>query len=224
MLKLIPHEMCERHAHPGVARRLVADRGDGRPVEPPRHRRHQVHSPATTSSPSSRRKPPSSRRSSATTRQETDISYDEIMEGFDEAEIEFAETTRTQRRSTSSARREDAPVVTLVQRDPAQRDQEGRLRHPRRAVREDAARALPHRRRAARGDAPAAQAQERDLSRLKIMALARHRRAPPAAGRTHQAQARQGPRDGLPRLVLADDLGREDRACACSTSATCSST
>ena len=38
---------------------------------------------------------------------------------------------------------------------------------------------------------------------------ARHRRAPPAAGRPHQAQARQGQGDGLPRLGLPTLFGEK---------------
>ena len=45
------------------------------------------------------------------------------------------------------------------------------------------------------------------------MSLARHRRAPPPAGRTHQAEARQGPRDGLPRLASCRRSGARRSSC-----------
>ena len=48
---------------------------------------------------------------------------------------------------------------------------------------------------------------------------ARHRRAPPAAGRTHQAEARQGPRDGLPRLASCRRCGARRSSCVSSTRA-----
>jgi type IV pilus assembly protein PilB len=53
-------------------------------------------------------------------------------------------------------------------------------------------RALPHRRRAHRRDAAAAQAQERPREPPQDHVVARHRRAPPAPGRPHQAQDGQG--------------------------------
>jgi hypothetical protein len=62
-----------------------------------------------------------------------------------------------------------------------------------------------------RGDEPAAQAEERHRLAHQDHEPARHRRAPLAAGRPHQAQARQGQGDGLPRLGPAHALGREDR-------------
>ncbi len=61
-------------------------------------------------------------------------------------------------------------------------------------------------------------------SRLKIMAeLDIAERRLPQDGRIKlKLGKRQG--DGLPRLGAADAVRREDRACVCSTSATCSST
>ena len=82
------------------------------------------------------------------------------------------------------------------------------LRHPHRALREPAHRALPHRRRAARGRVAAAPAVGRDHLAREDHGLARHRRAPPAAGRAHQA-AHPGQGDRPARLHRADDARRE---------------
>ena len=89
-------------------------------------------------------------------------SYDEVMAGFDETEIDFTgdeDDDQPPRAREGQRGRAGRPPR---QHDAAQRHQEGRERHPHRAVREEAPRALPHRRRAARGDDAAAQAQERD--------------------------------------------------------------
>ena len=75
----------------------------------------------------------------------------------------------------------------------ARRD--ARVRHPHRAVREPPERALPHRRRAARGREPAGQSRRRGDLAHQDHGEPRHRRAPPAAGRPHQAaRAGQGDR------------------------------
>ena len=139
--------------------------------------------------------------------------------------IEFARRRRRRQRPRpreGSGRRAGRQAV---QHDPAQRHQEGRERHPHRAVREEAPRPLPHRRRALRRDAAAAQAaRTRSRQPPQDHGVARHRRAPPAAGRPHQAQARQGQGDGLPRLRPADAVRREDRHASPRQGRTCSST
>ena len=68
------------------------------------------------------------------------------------------------------------------------RRRDARLRHPHRAVRGPAARALPHRRRAARGRDAAARLHAADHLAHQDHGAARHRRAPAAAGRPHQAR------------------------------------
>ena len=140
-------------AHPGQPRRLVAHRRDGRPVEPPRHRRHQV--------PHRLQHRVGGRLARSAIDEAIERYYEQqaslLRRGHGELRRRGDRVRRRRRgastSSTSRSAREDAPVVKLVQRDPAQRDQEGRERHPHRAVREDAPRALPHRRRALRGDA-----------------------------------------------------------------------
>jgi hypothetical protein len=71
---------------------------------------------------------------------------------------------------------------------------------------------------------PPKKLQNAILSRVKIMASLDISERRPAAGRPHQAEDRQGPRDGLPRLGPADAVRREDRACGSSTRPSCSST
>ena len=70
----------------------------------------------------------------------------------------------------------------------------------------------------------AAQAQERHHLAHQDHGGARHRRAPPAAGRPHQAQARPGPEMDFRVSRAADDLRREDRAAPARQGRTCSST
>ena len=120
----------------------------------------------------------------------------------------------------------EAPVVKLVQRDPAQRrSRRGASRHPHRAVREELPRPLPHRRRAPRGDAAAAQAAAtRSRRRLKIMAsLDIAERRLPQDGRI-KLKLGKGKRDGLPRLACCRRCAARRSSCASSTSRTCSST
>ena len=86
-----------------------------------------------------------------------------------------------------------------------------RVGHPHRAVRERAQGPLPHRRRAPRRRDAAAPPPGRDRLAHQDHGEARHRRAPPAAGRPHQAP-HDGQGDRPPRLDAADALRRERRA------------
>ncbi len=97
------------------------------------------------------------------------------------------------------------------------------LRYPYRAVREPAARALPLRRRAARGRTAAGPPHGGDHVAHQDHGPARHRRAPPAAGRPHQARgARHG--DRFPRLDHSLAATARRWCCACSTAARSRST
>jgi type IV pilus assembly protein PilB len=58
---------------------------------------------------------------------------------------------------------------------------------------------------------PPLKLEERPREPPQDHVVARHRRAPAAPRRPHQAQDGQGQGDGLPRLGPAHDLGREDR-------------
>jgi len=95
---------------------------------------------------------------------------------------------------------------------PARRHQEGRLRHPRRALREGLPGPLPHRRRPLRGDEAAHEAAGRHHLAPQDHGRARHQRATAAPGRPHQAEARPGQGDGLPRLGVPHPLRREGGA------------
>ena len=103
-------------------------------------------------------------------------------------------SSRTRTTSTPPSWRrasEDAPVVKLVNlilTDASRR----RVGHPHRALREDLPRPLPHRRRPLRGDEAADEAQERDHLAHQDHVRARHRRAPAAPGRPHQAEDGRG--------------------------------
>ena len=104
----------------------------------------------------------------------------------------------------------EAPVVRLVNLLITHALESAGLRHPHRALREPPHRALPHRRRPERGGiAAAAPFGRRDLAR-QDHGEPRHRRAPPAAGRAHQA-AHPGQGDRPARLHRADDARRERR-------------
>ena len=153
------------------------------------HRRHQV--PHRLQHRAGRRRPRRRSRRAIDRYYDKASILDEVMEGFDDDDIDFDRRTRTTSTSPSSrSASEDAPVVKLVQPDPHRRDQEERVGHPHRALREELPRPLPHRRRALRGDEAAAQAEERDHLAPQDHGGARHRRAPPAAGRPHQAEDR----------------------------------
>ena len=98
------------------------------------------------------------------------------------------------------------------QHDAAQRHQEGRERHPHRAVREEAPRPLPHRRRARRGDDAAAQAEERHH---RAASRSWRRSTSPSAacrrtGASSSSSARAARWTSASR-VLPTHLGREDR-------------
>ena len=84
---------------------------------------------------------------------------------------------------------------------------------------------LPHRRRALRGHAPAtAGARTAPSPPREGDGAARHRRAPPAAGRPHAAAAHRRRGDRRARLRAAHDLRRERSCCACSTARSSSAT
>ncbi len=139
--------------------------------------------------------------------------YDEMLTELGEnGDVELVQGEEEVNLQDLERATEDAPVVRLVNALLTDAIKKRRERHPHRALREDAPRPLPHRRRALRDHAAADQAQERDHLAHQDHGVARHRRAPPAAGRPHQAEARRQPRDGLPRLGPADAVRREDRA------------
>ena len=90
-----------------------------------------------------------------------------------------------------------------------QRARDARLRHPHRAVREPAAScATASTACCTRSSRRRSACRPRSISRIKIMADARHRRAPPAAGRPHPA-ARAGQGDRPARLDRADHARRD---------------
>ena len=94
---------------------------------------------------------------------------------------------------------------------PHGRHQEGRVRHPRGALREGLPRALPHRRLAVRSHAPADEAAQRHHQPSEDHGGAGHLRAPPAAGRPHQDQDGRRQGDGLPRQRVPHAVRREGR-------------
>ena len=115
--------------------------------------------------------------------------------------------------ASSSSATEEAPVVKLVNAHPDRRHPQARERRPRRAVREDAARALPRRRRALRGDAAAAASCKNAItSRMKIMAqLDIAERRLPQDGRIKLKLGR-GKEMDFRVSVLPDAVRREGRA------------
>ena len=120
---------------------------------------------------------------------------------------------------------EDAPVVKLVNLILSTRSRRARRDIHIEPYEKELPRPLPHRRRALRGDAAAAEAaRTRSPRASEDHGRARHRRAPPAAGRPHQAQDRRRQGDGLPRLASARRCSARRSCCASSTSRTCSST
>ncbi len=100
------------------------------------------------------------------------------------------------------------------ERAPHRLAEAGRLRHPRRALREGVPRPVPHRRHPLQRDGPAHEAaRPADLAH-QDHGQAGHRGEAPAPGRPHQDQDEDRgpePRPGLPRLLPAHALGREDR-------------
>ena len=105
---------------------------------------------------------------------------DEVMLGFDDSEVAVVEADaddfnvrrpREERRG-GAGRQAREP-------HPPRRDQEGRVGHPRRALREGLPRPLPHRRRAVRGDEAADEAAQRDDLAPQDHGGARHQ---PSAG------------------------------------------
>ena len=152
-------------------------------------------------------------------------SYDEVMAGFDEAEIEFTgdEDDPINLLELEKAS-EDAPVVRLVNMMLLNAIKKGasdihiepyekkfRVRYRIDGV-------------LAEEMTPPLKLRNAIIEPHQDHGVARHRRAAPAAGRAHQAQARQGPRDGLPRLGRCRRCGARRSSCGCSTRATCSST
>ena len=109
------------------------------------------------------------------------------------------------------------------QHHPHRRDQEGRLGHPHRALREGVPRPLPHRRRALRDHAAADQAQGRDHQPHQDHGQAGHRREAPAPGRPHQDQD-QAAATRSRRWTSASRCCRRSSArrssCGCSTRTT----
>ena len=128
---------------------------------------------------------------------------------------------RPQRAGTGHRGRAGRPAGEC---DPHQRHQATRQRRALGALRAHVPRALPRRRRARRDHAAAPEAEERDHLARQGHGVARHRRAPPAAGRPHQAEARAAAR----RWTSASRSCRRSSArrscCGSSTSRTCSST
>ena len=214
----------EAPPHPDQPRALDAHARDGRPVEPDGHQRGQVPHRLRREG-RGRRRPPSSRRA---IERYYDHGHADVRRGalaarqrrrrgrpHDEDEIDLQELEKCDRGGAGRPARERAPD---------RRHPQARERHPRRALREDAPRPLPHRRRALRDHAAADAAQERHHLAHQGHGAARHRRAPPAAGRPHQDEARGRQRDGLPRLRACPPSSARRSCSASSTSRTCSST
>ncbi len=233
--KLVTRDVCEKHKVIPISRAgLVAHRRDERPDEPPRHRRHQV--PHGLQRRAGGRERDGDPRGDREALRRGGAAAGGGSGGSARRPRLAHRRPRRRRRRVRQRRRgrreprrahegqRGRPRGAPLQRDPPQRHQGARERHPHRALREDDAGALPRRRRAPRGAQAAAEDEERDLVAHQDHVEPRHRRATTAAGRAHQAQARRRQGDGLPRLGAPDDLGREDRACVCSTSRTCSST
>src|SRR4029077_7242165 len=113
VLKLIPHEMCERHRILPVSRAgsslivAMADPSNLNAIDDIKFTTGYNVEPVVASEAAIME---------AIERyysQETNISYDEIMEGFDETEIEFAEDDGEEGSLDLERASEDAPVVRL---------------------------------------------------------------------------------------------------------------
>ena len=112
ILKLVPKEPCERHKVVPVSRTgQLAHRRDGRPDEPQRDRRSQVsHRLQHRAGHRERDGDPGGDREVLQRRP----SYDEVMAGFDEAEIDFTGDDEDINLLELEKASEDAPVVRLV--------------------------------------------------------------------------------------------------------------
>ena len=143
--------------------------------------------------------------------QAPEISYEDIMEGFDEAEIEVAGEDDDLSSMDLARASEDAPVVRLcnaillnaikkgcsdIHVEPYERILRVRYRIDG-VLQEEMT--------------PPPTLKNANRITLEDHEFARYCRAPIATGRPHQAQARQGTRDGLSRLVFAHVVGRKDR-------------
>ncbi len=164
----------------------------------------------------------SARRSTSTTARTHAIELKKVMdETWPRPTADATSRCSRKKRSSTSTTLEAAvrggAGRQAGQHHPHRRDQEGRLRHPHRALREGLPRPLPHRRRALRDDAPAAEAAEAITSRIKIMAkldIAEKRLPQDGRIKIKIKLAGQDQGAGLPRLGAADALRREDRAAA----------
>ena len=223
VISLIPEEVAQQaHDPAGEPRGLDADHRDVRPVQHLRDRRHQVPHRLQRRGRGRGRGVDPPRDRAATTTRATDL--DEVMAGFDDSDFEVVgDDERLERRRAREGGRGRAGRQAR-QPDPDRRDQEERVGHPRRAVREGLPRPLPHRRRALRGDAPAAQAAQPAHLAHQDHGRPRHRRAPPAAGRTHQAEDGQAPRRWTTASPSCPRSSARRSSCVSSTRATCSST
>ena len=151
-------------------------------------------------------------------------SYDEVMAGFDEEEIDFTgdeEDINVLELEKQSSRRAGR---TPGEHDPAQRHQEGRERHPHRAVREEAPRPLPRRRRAPRGDDAAAQAEGRHRQPREDHEQPGHRRAALAQDGRIKLKMGKGREMDFRVSRACRRCGARRSSCGSSTRGTCSST
>ena len=179
-------------------------------------------SPATTSR--SRSPAPTAIQRAIERYYDASANYDDVLSQLGNEDVEVVQDRGGHRPQGARARHRGGAGRPAGERAPHRRDQEARQRHPRRAVREDAPRPLPHRRRALRDHAAAAASSRTPSPRASRSWPARHRRAPPAAGRPHQAEARPT----TARWTSASRCCRRSSArrssCASSTSRTSSST
>ena len=135
----------------------------------------------------------------------TDDDFDlenlEVTGGDDDPNADALGPRRCRRRADRAFR----------EQDPARCDQEGRIGHSLRALRED----IPHphtlgrRAQGSRAAAGAARGQDRRPAQGHV--AARHRRAPRAAGRPHQDAALQESRHRFSRQHLPDPVRRKGR-------------
>jgi hypothetical protein len=132
-------------------------------------------------------------------------SYDEVMADFDEGEINFGEDDDELNVVELEKASEDAPVVRLVNMILLSAIKKGASDiHV-----EPYEKKLRIRYRVDGGDGSSAQASGGVGEPFEDHEFIGHRGATFASGRAHQAEARQGAGDGLPRVGFADDVGRE---------------
>jgi hypothetical protein len=208
VLKLVPkRDLREAPGHPGQPQRPDAGRRDGRPVEHLRDRRAQVPHPVQHRARGRERG--RARRPRSRSYYDKGPDLDQMMGELDDIEnVDFAAG-------------DDASTSSISRTRPARRRSSScatRSCSPRSRRRRPTSTSSPTRRASACATASTASSTrrcgrrsscERDHLAHQDHGVARHRRAPAPAGRSHQAQDRHQQGDGLPRLGLPTLFGEK---------------